>query len=413
MRVVIIGAGLSGLTLAQKLSRSKVAVTVFERDAGPKSRGQGYRLTIDDVGSDALNACVPIANYEFIRSTAGAAGKSGAFIFLDENARELHRFVFETAQAERHGRITGQVDRQTLREALISGIEATIRWGMHFSHFESSPTGVRVHFGDGSSTVADLLVGADGSNSFVRKQLLSNAAPADTGRRAIFGRTPLADQRLPIVDGLLSDGGVMCLGPKGRVFFCTAMRYREQPSLAARRFGIHLDQEKREDYVMWAVVVPRTAIDIGEEYPSSTTLHDIALRESTPFAEQFRTLIQRADRDEAILVPLRTLLPKAWAPQRVTLVGDAIHVMPPFGAHGANTALKDAQILSRHILQDSGRADGLVARVGAYEAEMRAYSRNAVREASRMMTMTTADFPFKKAIFQVTLKVASAFSRKR
>jgi 2-polyprenyl-6-methoxyphenol hydroxylase-like FAD-dependent oxidoreductase len=74
MRVVITGAGLSGLALAQKLSGSQIEVAVFERDTGPKSRGQGYRLTIDDVGSDALRACLPDANYEFIRSTAGAAG---------------------------------------------------------------------------------------------------------------------------------------------------------------------------------------------------------------------------------------------------------------------------------------------------------------------------------------------------
>jgi salicylate hydroxylase len=150
------------------------------------------------------------------------SGKSGAFIFLDESARELHRFVFETAQAELHCRITGQVDRQTLREALISGIETKIAWGVHFSHYELLQTGVKVFFRDGSSTVADLLVGADGGNSLVRGQLLPNLVPVDTGHEAIFGRTTIAQDRLPIVDGLVSQGGVMCLGPKGRIFFCTS-----------------------------------------------------------------------------------------------------------------------------------------------------------------------------------------------
>ena len=130
------------------------------------------------------------------------------------------------------------------------------------------------------------------------------------------------------------------------------------------------------------------------------SLRDIALRESSLFAEQFRALVQCADMDEEVLVPLRALAPKVWTPQRVTLTGDAIHVMPPFGAHGANTALRDAQTLGGYILRDGARAEDLVQRVSAYEAEMRAYSRTAVREASRMMKMATADFPFKKTVFR-------------
>ena len=164
---------------------------------------------------------------------------------------------------------------------------------------------------------------------------------------------------------------------------------------------------------MWAVVVPRTAVNIDEEHPSPAALKDLALRESNLFAEEFRTLVRHADENDAVLVPVRALVPKAWAPQRVTLMGDAIHVMPPFGAHGANTALKDAQVLGDHLLQAGGRTEDLVERVGAYEAEMRAYSRAIVRDASRMMAMTTANFPFKKTIFRNLLKLATIFPRKR
>jgi 2-polyprenyl-6-methoxyphenol hydroxylase-like FAD-dependent oxidoreductase len=167
----------------------------------------------------------------------------------------------------------------------------------------------------------------------------------------------------------------------------------------------------RDDYVMWAVVVPRTAVDVYAEATSSAALQDVAQRESNLFAEQFRSLVRCAERDDAVLVPLRALNPTAWSPQRVTLMGDAIHVMPPFGAHGANTALRDAQRLGDHILRNGTRAEGLVERVGGYEAEMRAYSCSAVRESSRMMSMTTAEFPFKTTVFRTALKAASAFSR--
>ena len=122
--IIIVGGGLSGLCLAHALVAQGCSVTVFERDPSRNARGQGYRLTIDDTGSESLQACLPPRNYDFIRATAGAVGKTGAFVFLDEHARELHRFTFDLEAGERRGHITGQVDRHTLRQALFTFILA-------------------------------------------------------------------------------------------------------------------------------------------------------------------------------------------------------------------------------------------------------------------------------------------------
>src|SRR5262249_8956528 len=114
-RTIVVGGGLSGLCLAHALIAKGADVTVFERDAGRDIRGQGYRLTIDDTGSEALRACLPQRNYEFIRATAGRAARTGAFVFCDDRARELGRFSFDLGDRERRGYITGQVDRGVLR----------------------------------------------------------------------------------------------------------------------------------------------------------------------------------------------------------------------------------------------------------------------------------------------------------
>ncbi len=53
LKIIIIGAGLGGLTLAQSLRRSDISVQIFERDNGPFDRPQGYRLHLD---TDAVNA---------------------------------------------------------------------------------------------------------------------------------------------------------------------------------------------------------------------------------------------------------------------------------------------------------------------------------------------------------------------
>ena len=117
---IIVGGGLSGLCVAHALIAEGSSVTVFERDPSRDARGQGYRLTIDATGSESLQACLPSRNYDFIRATAGAADKTGAFVFMDERARELHRITFDLEAGEQRGHITGQVDRHTLRQALLS-----------------------------------------------------------------------------------------------------------------------------------------------------------------------------------------------------------------------------------------------------------------------------------------------------
>lgn len=84
-RIAIIGAGLSGLTLAHGLRETGADVMVFERDSSANARGQGYRLTIDEHGDDALRRCLPAHLYDTARRTGGKPGH--AFMFLDRRGR--------------------------------------------------------------------------------------------------------------------------------------------------------------------------------------------------------------------------------------------------------------------------------------------------------------------------------------
>ena len=56
---MIIGGGLGGLCLAQGLTKSGISVTVYEADAAPEVRAQGYRISVKDTGTQALQACLP------------------------------------------------------------------------------------------------------------------------------------------------------------------------------------------------------------------------------------------------------------------------------------------------------------------------------------------------------------------
>jgi 2-polyprenyl-6-methoxyphenol hydroxylase-like FAD-dependent oxidoreductase len=72
--VVIIGAGVGGLCLAQGLRQAGVPVQVYERDQAPDARLQGYRLNIEPVGSRALHDCLPGQLWQLLVATAGDPG---------------------------------------------------------------------------------------------------------------------------------------------------------------------------------------------------------------------------------------------------------------------------------------------------------------------------------------------------
>jgi 2-polyprenyl-6-methoxyphenol hydroxylase-like FAD-dependent oxidoreductase len=87
LKVMIVGAGTGGLCLAQGLKSDQVAVEVFERDYSPTDRLQGYRLSINTTGTNALRACLPVALFE--RLAESSANPSRGVTFLDHQLGRL------------------------------------------------------------------------------------------------------------------------------------------------------------------------------------------------------------------------------------------------------------------------------------------------------------------------------------
>jgi 2-polyprenyl-6-methoxyphenol hydroxylase-like FAD-dependent oxidoreductase len=119
MRIVIVGGGIGGLCLAQGLARAGVPFTVYERDAKPDSRLQGYRLNIEPIGAQALQSCLPPALWTELVDTAGDVG-DGMGVF-DEQLHELMREPTPPANLPPE-RQTHAVSRVTLRRLLLSGL---------------------------------------------------------------------------------------------------------------------------------------------------------------------------------------------------------------------------------------------------------------------------------------------------
>ena len=112
-------------------------------------------------------------------------------------------------------------------------------------------------------------------------------------------------------------------------------------------------------------------------------LQRLVLALSIDSPQTLRTLIEQCRPEETFILKMRMAKPvEHWQSANITLLGDAIHVMPPNGS-GANTALRDASLLSRSLIAVDHQGIPLHQALHGYEVEMLSYGFNAVRAFSQ------------------------------
>jgi 2-polyprenyl-6-methoxyphenol hydroxylase-like FAD-dependent oxidoreductase len=340
--VIVIGGGLGGLCLAQGLTGAGIPVHVYERDASAQFRDQGYRITIKAEGAAALRACLPPDLYDLALRTAIRSATHMAF--FDEQLRPS--FVKPDLYIP-PGDAGFGVNRLTLREILLLGLEDRVTFGRTFQ------------LSDAATGAATLVVGADGTNSAVRKHLLPDARLDDVGD-AVYGRTPITADLLAAVPEILVDSFGRVRGRDGvsmGVATCRAMGH--DPRLT-----------RIPDYFSWTV---SSTPELRGAEPS--TLHAYASEVIAGWHPALRRVLAEADVDATFPVVIRSARPVAhWRTGqqsgRITLLGDAIHTMSPGRGEGANVALRDAAALTRELIDVASGRQSLETALGLYELEM-------------------------------------------
>ena len=385
LRVVIIGAGLAGPCLAQGLLRAGAEVSLYERDAAVASRGQGYRIFIAPQGTEGLRVCLPPQLYGL---TVATSGKPGAGVtVLDRQLHELNRVTFP-APAIDDGSAGIHVDRLTLRQVLLSGLDGRLHFGASFLRFElGEGGGVRVHFADGEVAEADLLVAADGPGSSVRAQLLPEARVVETGTLSIYGKTRLTTEVRSLTPSTALDGFSTVVGPDGLFMPLAAMEFRGdiQAEAATCKRGIRFADTR--DYVMWVVCGPAEALGASEQELArleGSDLIGLAVSAVSDWHPNLPEIVRRADPSTVTPTSMRTAEPvQHWQTGPVTLVGDAIHCMIPAGI-GAAVALQDAGLLSQRLADVIRGEKPLLQAVTEYETEMLRYGFEAVAASQQV-----------------------------
>ena len=368
--VLIIGAGVGGLALAQGLKKHGIKVTIFERDLNSVHRAQGYRIKIfPDTVADLKYLLSPEVWNDF-ESTCAETGMGESVL----NAIDAH---FIARRATKGGPRPYTADRGVLRVVLTKGLHEELQWGKTFTRYELEGDKVRAHFEDGSSVLGTLLVGADGLRSPVRKQYLPNHKHVDVQGCSIYGKTPLdyklletfpgkalswmtwiKDSTPPVQEIIFGDTPVIAV--------VEAMKF---PKDASRDYI-------PADYVYWAMIFHKRALapnDAILEQVLKRPAKDLALSLTSEWDPSLRRLFELQDESQTTAIRVISTDPniESWSPSaQVTLLGDAVHVMSPAGGVGAITALKDAASLVKVLVADGISSES----IGEYETAMKEYA---------------------------------------
>ncbi|PKC10525.1 FAD/NAD(P)-binding domain-containing protein [Rhizophagus irregularis] len=425
--VIITGAGLGGLSFYHALIKNKdkkeFNVKIFERESGPqgietnifhkknfhvnslfptlsilkKDRWQGYHISINNFGARSLVNCLPssvasnlpkampnpIPDVE--RHGFSLSDHTGCLLLKPPS--KLAKDVYGVANASGSSEIITYRDR--LRDVLLENVP--VQWGKKCIGYEETEKGVWVFFEDASKEFCDILVGADGINSPVRKRKIPELQIFD------FGITQInADVAIPkslivrlikIIGNSLSQ---KTIGLNGDVIL-----------IIYRLIPIEQEQEQKDKYEPHYSVtlifnyptklddnVESDKIKVDDNDPASVIDHvKYMIRKLRPECEFTNILLELWG-----LVPRTAPDPKnylfktynpvqrrqirdidplsvnAWTSSRVTLLGDAAHAMSPVLGLGTNNAIKDAEVLSQALLNYS--PENYISCIKEYENEM-------------------------------------------
>ncbi|MEU3616624.1 FAD-dependent oxidoreductase [Streptomyces sp. NPDC006872] len=336
-RVLIIGGGIAGTAAALALSKAGQEVAVFEahpdtaEDIGAflTLASNGLRALAQIDATDAVTSIgFPLTSMRVVDATGAEVVRAPLGEFGDP--RLQYRCL-------RRGELNAALQAEAVRR------EIRIVHGARLVSVEDGPDGVTAHFADGGTATGDLLLGADGLNSTVRRVTAPTESaepavqPCYAGQRVFYGYTTAA----PKADGDESACITMTRG-------------------SGAAFG-HMTSPGGETY--WFVRVdadtPLAAEELADATPAQwrELLVPLLRKDPTGAADIV------AATTEPVLVTNATEIPNGtpWRRGRTLLVGDAAHAASPATGQGASMALEDAVILAK-CLRDAPDLDSALSR---------------------------------------------------
>lgn len=318
-RVIIIGGGIGGLCTAIGLRRIGIDAVVYEQTEVLSQVGAGLTIW--------ANAIKTLRKLDLADAVIRAGSKIEHGAIRTASGRTLSRS--EPGEIERLlGEPTVAIHRADLHDILLSALPAgTVRLGTKCTGFEQGADGVTVRFAGGHADRADLLVGADGIHSGIRRQLFPEVRLRYSGYTAWRG--------------VVTTGDEVTLGVTSESWGCGS------------RFGIlRVDKER----VYWFATANAPA---GRTLPPGERKSSL-LQRFRGWHHPVELLLESTPADEILHNDIYDLKPiERWGIGRVVLLGDAAHPTTPNMGQGACMAIESSFVLARCLSQEGDLAGAL------------------------------------------------------
>jgi 2-polyprenyl-6-methoxyphenol hydroxylase-like FAD-dependent oxidoreductase len=363
---LVVGAGIGGLAAALSLRRAGWQVRVFERAAAPRELGFALAL--------APNAVAALEELGIAREVVARASAATIGEIRRSDGRVLRRFHFSPARVSTNPAMVVAL-RQVLHGVLLDavGLDA-ISMSSEAADFESTTDGVTLLLADGRAVIGDILIGADGAGSVIRRRLHPNEpASRPSGFWALRGVTHGVEARLDWLPPGLS--GVGYFGP-----------------------GVEAAIARASDTALyWYMSLLSRDVARGPDNPAAALAHH-----TVGFDARFRAVSSASAADEMRLDELLERDPLTeWGAGRVTLAGDAAHPVLPHTGQGAAQALEDAVALGL-ALRSSSEPEQALRR---YEEVRKRRTRRFIALGRRIARVTTTRNPLITAARNLAIRV--------
>ncbi|MEZ5562167.1 MAG: FAD-dependent monooxygenase [Gammaproteobacteria bacterium] len=346
--VILVGAGIGGLTAALALQQQRVRVAICEQAGEPFAGGAGLVI-----GASGTRVLEQLGLREVLDDLAVRPARLAIRHF--QNGRLLAEMAPDPA-----ARV--QIGRADLQRALLAAVQSNDRECLHAGHaladIGQDAGGVSALFADRQMLRGSLLVACDGLRSAVRMRLFGDEQPRFTGYQLWQGLVPMS-HLAPAAPGL-GDADTW-IGPGQQ--------------LGCRRIG-------RGSQLAW-LALARSNRWSEEDWQRPSGI-DSVLAAFRNFDTLARTVLMATPREQSLTrgIFLREPLP-AWTQGRVALLGDAAHPLAPFIDQATDLALEDAFVLARAIAAAGATPEALqryaAARIPRASASMVAAEEQGVR----------------------------------